>query len=445
MALIAATALAAAARAEAPTLEIQPPSLVLGTGERAKITVKTRRGGRLGSASNIGTLAPSPDSSGPSQEFTYTPPEIRHPSRAVVVFWVEHEQGGVPEATWAEIALVGRLELPVGTQPGARVKVEIAGKTFGPVNADAAGRAQVQVEVPPGASAARVLAESGARATTREIPLPSPPPSPVALFLSPQPMHPERGGWLVVTHRDAQAPADVWTEPGGATLRFHGRSAGGLIYSVTPDGSAQSVRVEGGLTSGPREARSQVEARLAREIPPVPDDLPSPFGQLGRFTHGLWLTATTAGGGWGLAEGISFGFRLPGARERLHLEGALGYRSVRLSTRSLSASSETAATAFPAQLSLRGLLLWHGSWNLHGRAGGGLVPFSHRTGSETQPTYSESALSYELFGGVEASRRWDRLELFLELRGTLAPLRTALLNADASGVGLLAGARFALP
>lgn len=54
-------------------------------------------------------------------------------------------------AAWASLKLVATPEIPIETEPGARVWIEIDGATFGPALADAAGIARVKVQVAPGA------------------------------------------------------------------------------------------------------------------------------------------------------------------------------------------------------------------------------------------------------------------------------------------------------
>jgi hypothetical protein len=74
----------------------------------------------------------------------YFPPDAELPQVAIVTAVVRGEIG------WTAIPLWGQGDAVVKTRPRGNISVEIAGKTFGPVVADAAGQAQIPVEVPPG-------------------------------------------------------------------------------------------------------------------------------------------------------------------------------------------------------------------------------------------------------------------------------------------------------
>ncbi|MBI3182915.1 MAG: hypothetical protein HYZ28_12330 [Myxococcales bacterium] len=427
----------ASAGADPPAIEVEPRSLVLGTGSLARVTVRHAGDLPLRATVSLGSLSSSPDPLAAVQTFTYTPPPIRYPQRALLVFWTEDEEE-LPEAAWVEIPLVGRLDLAVATEPSAAVRVELAGATFGPVKADAAGAATVSIEVPPGVTSAKVLAESRSKGSIREVAIEQPGPGPAAALLSPEPMHPDRGGWLWALHPDARAAEDISAEVAGGSLTARGALALGFAYALEPDPKSKVARVTVGLAREPKDNWTVVEARLSREVP-------IPIGKLGRMSLEASAGAATASGGLGFPVAIAAGFRLPPGRDRLSAELGGGYRALKLVSEDLTGKLESAVSAVPIELSLRARLARYGPYLAYARAGGGLVPFSHKTRSSSQPDYSESALGYDAFAALQVSRRFNALELFGELRGILLPLKASRLNGDGSGVALLVGARYALP
>jgi hypothetical protein len=105
-------------------------------------------------------------------------PPLRGPAVLLVLVEGEGYAGSLRIAVWKA------ANLDISTEPGAQVRVEIAGQTFGPVRA--AGRtATVPVEIPPGADKATVVARDAAgNETTRQIDLPNHP-FPRALIVPP--------------------------------------------------------------------------------------------------------------------------------------------------------------------------------------------------------------------------------------------------------------------
>jgi hypothetical protein len=97
-------------------------------------------------------------SAGPAR-FTarYRPSPARHPEVAVITaISARCPLCPTPRAVGAAaLPISARTEVPGRTQPRVKVTVEVAGRVFGPVEADAEGRFQVAVEVPPGERLAR--------------------------------------------------------------------------------------------------------------------------------------------------------------------------------------------------------------------------------------------------------------------------------------------------
>jgi len=93
-------------------------------------------------------------------------PALQGPAVILVAFRTEDRAGFARIQVWKKAAL------EIDTEPGAQVRVEVAGQTFGPVRA--LGRqATVEVEIPPGAENARVIATDAAgNETVRPVDLP---------------------------------------------------------------------------------------------------------------------------------------------------------------------------------------------------------------------------------------------------------------------------------
>ena len=59
---------------------------------------------------------------------------------------------------WTVVRLTGRPRIPIETDPGARVRLEVGGRTYGPVTAGVDGVAEISPEVMPGETLAEVVA-----------------------------------------------------------------------------------------------------------------------------------------------------------------------------------------------------------------------------------------------------------------------------------------------
>ncbi len=403
----------------APTVRVEPPKLVLGADDKATISVQSGEAPRR--AANVGAL----DQSG--EVLVYTPPPEKWPQTALLAFWADDPEEAPPEVTVVRLPLLGRLDLPVTTDPGATVRVEVAGKSFGPVVADANGAATVSIEVPPGVVTANVFAERNGQKTQRSATIDVPPPSPPLALLSPDPMHPDRGGWLVVFTPEGNEPRP---EAEGASLDPRGRFGDGWLYAVRPASGVQTVRI--------RAQGRPVEARVSQEVA-------TPMGQLGRLTPQVEGWASFGGSATGLAASAGAGYRMRGLAERVHLEAALGTRQASAQGQTLTGRTRSEVHAIPAGLSARVRVWSRGMWNGWARAGTGLIFFQHRTEAEGQPVFWEAGISYEAFAAFQLSLRRGSFEAFAELRGLLSPIKTARIDVDTSGLALGLGVRYALP
>jgi hypothetical protein len=164
-----------------------PRVLVLAPGATARVAVPA--GARV--SASLGAV----------QDGVYDPGGRRAPGYAIVAAALGGERAA------AVMTLVGVGTLPTQTAPGARVVVRVGGRRFGPVVADAAGRAEIPVEVPPGEAFAVVeAAEAGGLKTAGGVPLPAPE-FPLSVAVGPDDLEVGARGTITVF---AITPAGAW-------------------------------------------------------------------------------------------------------------------------------------------------------------------------------------------------------------------------------------------
>ena len=116
---------------------------------------------------SVGTLE-LPRAAGAPGHFSarYTPPSERYPQVALLT--VELASGARRMHVAARITLEGSTVVPFHTSAGASVTMRIGERSFGPVAADARGRVEIPIVVPPGVrtGVARAVDHSGAARET---------------------------------------------------------------------------------------------------------------------------------------------------------------------------------------------------------------------------------------------------------------------------------------
>lgn len=139
-----------------------PRAAVIGEDDALTVSLRAQDPEDVRLVASVGTID-APELIDGRLRATYRPPAERFPQMAVIVAL---DRSGALD--WGAIQLVGRPTVETDTTPGASVTVEVASRRFGPVVADAAGRASIAVLVPPGVSTASVHAVDPAGATTNE-------------------------------------------------------------------------------------------------------------------------------------------------------------------------------------------------------------------------------------------------------------------------------------
>jgi hypothetical protein len=431
----------------AAALEVRatPARVVLGQDVAVQLEVKVPEGtGPVRATASSGSFAQPVVEGGPLRTFQWTPPDVRYPLPAVLLFWVSTPQGP-PEVAVARIPLLGRTTLPVTTDPGAEVIIEIAGAHFGPVKATKRGKAQVPVEVPPGLKEAHVLATRGELHTDRVVKLEAPDHRPLVALFTADPL-PHSGGWLVVAGEESLSAEALELSVKGARLE---PVAGPVLrYRVLPLEAAQSVSVEVRRRQAPDSAQAQASVLPQEEAAPVvvvPTPPVLPPSQPRLALHLLAGGFFAGGANHGPAASLGLSYALPLWQERLAAELEVGVRRA-----SLTATVEGYGTlrssvlAGPVLASLRVALLRRSSFTLSGRLGAGVLPFQHDVSSELQAGFGESKLG--AMGLLAAQAAWSlgRVSALLEVRGEYGPARTSRLSAQLGGAGLCLGVRYSL-
>ena len=142
MALIALLAAAA--------FSATPEALVLGPDSASELEVRAPGAAHVAITASVGLVSEVTGTGGVFRA-RYTPPALNAPSVALLLAVVDGTA-----LSWLSLPLSGSDTLPIETRPQAKVEVEIAGRTFGPVTADRKGNASVPVVVPPGVREATI-------------------------------------------------------------------------------------------------------------------------------------------------------------------------------------------------------------------------------------------------------------------------------------------------
>jgi hypothetical protein len=430
--------------AAAPDVRATPARVVLGKDTSVELEVRVPPGsGPVRAAASSGSFAqPVVVEGGPLRKFQWTPPDVRYPLQAVLIFWVDAPPRP-PEVTVLRIPLIGRTTLPVTTDPRAQVVIEIGESRFGPVKADRRGKAQVPIEVPPGVKEARVLATRGEVQTQRQIKLDVPNYRPLVAALTPEPL-PRSGGWLVVAGEEGLSAEALALTAQGA--RVEPQPGTPVRYRVSPAKDAQTVSVEARRREGKDTARAQAAIQLVEQPPPVvvaPPAAPA-APVLSKLAVHLLAGGFFAGGAnRGPAVALGASYTLPPWGGRLAAEVEVGLRRAAMDAQIENYGTlHSRVLAGPILAAARFTALERAPFSLYGRVGAGILPFQHEVSSDFQEGFGESQLSPMVFLSAQGAWRFNRFSLLMELRGEYGPAQTPRLNAQLGGAGLSLGVRY---
>lgn len=141
------------------TMGTNPQQLVVGQDLTASIAINLAGGDRqnltgvdLAVRPSAGTVDNLIGLGGGQFSALYTPQSVKYPHIALLTVVDRrdpaHTYGGMA------VAMVGKADYPVTVAPNARVILKVGGREFGPIAADAQGRAMVPIVVPPGTTGA---------------------------------------------------------------------------------------------------------------------------------------------------------------------------------------------------------------------------------------------------------------------------------------------------
>jgi hypothetical protein len=445
---LAVLALPGLVAAAPPAVRASAERVVLGQDPGVELEVQVPEGaGPVRAAASSGSFAQPVVEGGPVRKFQWTPPDVRYPLLAVLAFWVE-KPSGPPEVAVVRIPLFGRTMLPVTTDPGAEVVIEIAETRFGPVKANRRGKARVPVEVPPGVMEGRVLAARGSLKRDRQIKLDVPEHRPLVALLAPEPL-PRSGGWLVVAGEETLSAAELELVVDGALVEEQPGTP--LSYRVIPAEGALTTTVEARRRGAKDFARVQASIQRVEDVPPpapapVPVAVvaPAPAPSNAKVAMHLLAGAFFAGGAnRGPAVSLGVSYPLPFWSGRLAVEAEAGLRRAALDARIEGFGRlHSSVLAGPVLASARLSLLERSAFTLYGRVGAGVLPFQHQVSSDFQPSFGESKLSPMAFLAAQGAWRLSRVSLLMEVRGEYGPAQTARLNAQLGGIGASLGVRY---
>jgi hypothetical protein len=285
------------------TVVVAPARLQIGPGKpSARVSVigvqpKKSKVAHVRLWTSLGNVSEARDGARGDVEATYTPPAAGPPTYAVIGAW-DDDTGEVAVAT---VELEASTEIPVETEPAARVIVTVANHRV-TTHADTRGRAAAMVLVPPGVSRARVTAQDAAgNITVAEVPLDIPPPDRVWLVERAPPTADKAQLYAFTLAPDvpdvstpgSSARTTVSTHPGVAVVKVTGNGDVTLVARVGTFEARHQLKFS---VEAPRPPPVGVAVAVAVEAPKFADprdDLGASIGV--RFAD---LVAASAGVEW---------------------------------------------------------------------------------------------------------------------------------------------------
>ena len=141
------------------TAAANPPRMTLGQDRTATLSFNLAGGDRqalsgvdLILTASSGTIENVTDLGGGQFTALFTAPSVNYPHVAMITAADKRD----PSRTFGSVAIPmwGKVDFPVTVAPNARVLIKMGDQQFGPIQADAQGRARVPLLVPPGAQTA---------------------------------------------------------------------------------------------------------------------------------------------------------------------------------------------------------------------------------------------------------------------------------------------------
>ncbi len=258
----------------------EPERLLAGEGQQAYLHIqvfdsagKAQAGLPLEITTNVGKIKFQKDLGDGKYQAVFLPPGDPFPQVAnvVVASPVGARLDRVAVAR-AVIPITARLELPGKTAPGTRMQMSIAGRTFGPVQADQRGKFKMPILVPPGYGKSKATSiDRVGNKKSRWVNLFLPETNQLGIWAYPLELPADghsRSRLLVTTIDPYGAPTDMGSVKIAARAGKIGkvkRIAKGLYeayYGAPTSVSGGKDRVEVVFPGGGRKSHASVEIRL---------------------------------------------------------------------------------------------------------------------------------------------------------------------------------------
>ncbi len=232
--------------------------IFLGEVKKVHISIEAPENDRtkerpLRVAVNVGGLGPVTRVAPGRYETHYRPPRSRFPQVALLAIW--RETGPDAKIEFVKIPLSGRTKVPVRSRKGAQINVFVGDQTFGPVTANARGRAQTQIFVPPGVKEVEVRSSLNKRTWVGTVPVRVPPYNRLTLAVTPH---------LVRHDGVSHAIAHVYYDPPKdpipiSQIRLSARGA--KVEALSQEGTHYRFRIVPLLSTKKSSIRLQVRVR----------------------------------------------------------------------------------------------------------------------------------------------------------------------------------------
>ncbi len=238
LALGALLAAGAPAIARAASIHIETGAVVLGRTESVPVVIRvTEQPGTedrpLRLAVNVGSFSEPTKIGKGTYRAIYIPPSTRFPQLGLVAVW--KETGPEAQIDFLRFPLFGTTTIDVATKRGAEVRAQLGFDSFGPVVADARGRAKLHVAVPPEVLSADLsITDKIGASVKKTVPVEVPPYNRLTAALVPHAVVADGNGWVrldvLYALGGAAVPADrIRVTPSVGTVNI--QSANGGLYT----------------------------------------------------------------------------------------------------------------------------------------------------------------------------------------------------------------------
>jgi hypothetical protein len=276
LALVALLAAGAPAIVRAASIHIETGAVVLGRTESVPVVIRvTEQPGTedrpLRLAVNVGSFSEPTKIGKGTYRAIYIPPSTRFPQLGLVAVW--KETGPEAQIDFVRFPLFGTTTIDVATKRGAEVRAQLGFDSFGPVVADATGKAKLHVAVPPEVLSADLsITDKVGASVKKTVPVEVPPYNRLTAALVPHAVVADGNGWVrldvLYALGGAAVPADrIRVTPSVGTVNI--QSASGGLYSfryVPPAGMPAGEVTFKIAVAGDPVARAA--ARLTIGLPP---------------------------------------------------------------------------------------------------------------------------------------------------------------------------------